>query len=353
MSIDHLAIEHVFGNFHDYYDFNPESDRLRFLSPQVHRAIRRYFLEQPGKKGTLLDVGCNEGKLTIGLYNALTSSASSSMAEREVFSTDAITQLNDILQQQHLPPPLYITIGEDGTGHRPEFTIYVYVYGEIFFGEGRGVSKKVARAKAAFEAVARWQSIHSTATLPADPQAMDTKDEIQAIEKDNSIDLQVLGVDIDGVLIDRATKRYDSNSNVTFATGDIMKPTERARLFGPVLTDRERFDLVTCFSVTMWIHLNHGDAGLCSFLDAVSNVAEHLIVEPQPWKCYRTAMARLKRKHIRNPFQPIKHTTDVVEFIETKLAEHFPHRMLLGKTNWSRHVWLYSRTSLPALEYTK
>jgi hypothetical protein len=37
----------------------------------------------------------------------------------------------------------------------------------------------------------------------------------------------------------------------------------------------------------MWIHLNHGDDGLWAFLEQVSSMTDHLIVEPQPWKCYR------------------------------------------------------------------
>jgi len=50
------------------------------------------------------------------------------------------------------------------------------------------------------------------------------------------------------------------------------------------------FDLVSAFSVTKWIHLNHGDAGLRAFF---ANVFESLrpggrfVYEPQPWKSYR------------------------------------------------------------------
>ena len=46
------------------------------------------------------------------------------------------------------------------------------------------------------------------------------------------------------------------------------------------------------FSVTMWIHLHHGDEGLERFLRLVSEVGEFILLEPQPWKCYQTA-ARL------------------------------------------------------------
>ncbi|KAF0719001.1 Aste57867_1344 [Aphanomyces stellatus] len=346
---DHLAIEHVFGNFHDYYDFNPESERLRFLTPDIRRALRQYFLAQPGQKGSLLDVGCNEGKLTMGLFDALTTSRSTQLDEHAVFSTDSITRLNDALQQQHVPFE-YVTIGDSGTAHRPQFTIHVYIYG-VFFGEGHGVSKKVARAKAASEALGHWHNMHVGAIETE--AAASSRDNGMTIDDDDvgAIDLHVLGIDIDDVLIARATQRWATHPSVSFAMGDIMQPNDA--LFAPYLlgTDR-RFDLVTVFSVTMWIHLNHGDAGLSAFLDAVSQRAAHVIIEPQPWKCYRTAIGRLKRKAIRNPFQPLKHThEDATAFIHTKLAAWFPHKTLLGKTNWSRQVWLYSRTPLPGVRY--
>jgi hypothetical protein len=42
-------------------------------------------------------------------------------------------------------------------------------------------------------------------------------------------------------------------------------------------------------SVTMWIHLNHGDDGLSRFLEVVASYTHYLLLEPQPWKCYQTA----------------------------------------------------------------
>ena len=47
------------------------------------------------------------------------------------------------------------------------------------------------------------------------------------------------------------------------------------------------FDLVMCFSVTMWIHLNRGDKGLAEFLGLCCSLSRNVLVEPQPWKCYK------------------------------------------------------------------
>lgn len=60
---------HVFGNFKNYYEFNPTVERMKFLSAKVLRLLFERI------SGTLrcLDIGCNTGDLTLGLYHALVS----------------------------------------------------------------------------------------------------------------------------------------------------------------------------------------------------------------------------------------------------------------------------------------
>ena len=50
---------------------------------------------------------------------------------------------------------------------------------------------------------------------------------------------------------------------------------------------KRSFDLVMVFSVTMWIHLNRGDAGLEEFLGFSCRASRNILLEPQPWKCYQ------------------------------------------------------------------
>ena len=47
--------------------------------------------------------------------------------------------------------------------------------------------------------------------------------------------------------------------------------------------------IIIIFSVTMWIHLHHGDVGLGRFLQLISGFGDYILLEPQPWKCYQTA----------------------------------------------------------------
>ncbi len=94
---------------------------------------------------------------------------------------------------------------------------------------------------------------------------------------------RILGIDVDPTLICRAKERFESD-RVTFKTSDVA----REELEGD-------FDLITCFSVTMWIHLNHGDEGLENFIRKVAASARYVLLEPQPWKCYQTAARRMRK----------------------------------------------------------
>merc|ERR1712152_59741 len=90
-----------------------------------------------------------------------------------------------------------------------------------------------------------------------------------------------------------------NKNNVQFSTLNLMDTENVDKMFGNYLKplNKKQFDVIFCFSVTMWIHLNHGDAGLERFFDFVGQWCKYLVLEPQPWKCYRTASRRMRRSH--------------------------------------------------------
>ena len=50
------------------------------------------------------------------------------------------------------------------------------------------------------------------------------------------------------------------------------------------------FDVISAFSVTKWIHLNHGDEGLLKFFRGVFDALKpggRFVLEPQQWKSYQ------------------------------------------------------------------
>jgi len=93
-----------------------------------------------------------------------------------------------------------------------------------------------------------------------------------------------LGIDIDPRLIDRAWQSADPQDNSVcccwrredFSTEDHV--------------DLTGYDTVTAFSVVKWVHLNHGDSGVCNFFAKCFQLLRPggiLIIEPQDWASYR------------------------------------------------------------------
>ena len=74
--------------------------------------------------------------------------------------------------------------------------------------------------------------------------------------------------------------------HVHFLTIDLMDDSQKVHqqltsFLSKDGRDKAEFDLVSVFSITMWIHLNHGDTGLEQFLDLVCSLGRHVLIEPQ------------------------------------------------------------------------
>ncbi|XP_058122219.1 probable RNA methyltransferase CG11342 [Anopheles ziemanni] len=108
---------------------------------------------------------------------------------------------------------------------------------------------------------------------------------------------RTIGIDIDDVLCDRARINYAA---IEFITGDVLE-IAKSRGTKDVIEEHMqkldiiKFDVVCCFSVLMYIHLNGGDEGLRAVLDYLCSKGKLLILELQSWKKYRDQARRLKR----------------------------------------------------------
>jgi len=81
---------------------------------------------------------------------------------------------------------------------------------------------------------------------------------------------------------------------VSFSRCDVTAPDEDSSQ-SKGLFARESLDAVLCLSVTKWIQLNRGDAGLKRlFMDVHESLTPGgvFIVEPQPWRSYRQAFKK-------------------------------------------------------------
>ncbi|XP_034481696.1 probable RNA methyltransferase CG11342 [Drosophila innubila] len=158
--------------------------------------------------------------------------------------------------------------------------------------------------------------------------------------------VHVLGVDIDDRLIERAKTENTCPEKITYFTADVLNAADFDTPVKSYLEQhhRHKFDAICCYSITMWIHLNHHDSGLQFFLRKLSEMAELFVVEPQPWKCYQTAERRLKRTGEVFPlFLELKWRSDVEQQIQKYLEQELRLQSVYESTptKWQRRICFY------------
>ncbi|KAL7027745.1 hypothetical protein ACKWTF_005563 [Chironomus riparius] len=109
----------------------------------------------------------------------------------------------------------------------------------------------------------------------------------------------VLGIDIDGNLIDAARKNLlRQKTDFSLAENEILCLNKVIfRKANYILTDRSlvelekpQYDVILCLSVTKWIHLNYGDDGIKFLFKRIFKQLRHngiLILESQPFNGYK------------------------------------------------------------------
>ncbi|NXA92629.1 BN3D2 methyltransferase, partial [Melanocharis versteri] len=167
-------------------------------------------------------------------------------------------------------------------------------------------------------------------------------------------ELKLLCCDIDPELIRRAQQSSPFPASISFASLDIMDSGAREPFLSSYLErfGRSSFDIGFCMSVTMWIHLNHGDRGLLEFLALLASLCTFLLVEPQPWKCYRAAARRLRRlgRADFEHFRSLRINGDMAASITRILTQDCAMELVcsFGSTSWDRSLLLFKSTSAAA-----
>ena len=158
----------------------------------------------------------------------------------------------------------------------------------------------------------------------------------------------MLGTDIDPDLIQIARKQSTLCERLQFEHCDIVMNSSPIEKYLRN-SQAQGFDIIFCFSVTMWIHLNKGQQGLeVLFKNCGQMCKRFLVLEPQPWKCYMTAARRMRKLK-----QPKFDHLDEIEHRQDKLIPHlillcetfggFKLKTQLGKTNWDRKILLFEK----------
>ncbi|CAI5686834.1 pre-miRNA 5'-monophosphate methyltransferase isoform X1 [Oreochromis niloticus] len=159
--------------------------------------------------------------------------------------------------------------------------------------------------------------------------------------------VHLLGFDLDETLVQRAQEINPLPSRITFIPLDITKDTNQLQDY---LSQHgcSHFHLCLCLAVTMWVHLNHGDSGLLQLLSRLSSMSQHLLLEAQPWKCYRSAARRLRKlgRSDFDHFKTLKIQGDVADHAREHLERHCGMELIqsFGSTAWDRKLLLFRKT---------
>ncbi|XP_035006302.1 pre-miRNA 5'-monophosphate methyltransferase [Hippoglossus stenolepis] len=166
-------------------------------------------------------------------------------------------------------------------------------------------------------------------------------------EESEGREVHLLGFDLDEALIQRAQDANPLPSNVSFIPLDITTDTETLQgyLSGHGCS---LFHLSLCLAVTMWVHLNHGDSGLLQLLSHLASISQHLLLEAQPWKCYRSAARRLRKlgRSDFDNFKTLKIHGDIAKHVREHLERQCGMELIqsFGSTVWDRKLLLFRRT---------
>lgn len=176
-----------------------------------------------------------------------------------------------------------------------------------------------------------------------------TLDMSTALQKGLMRPVHFVGIDIDPVLIDRAKEKKCKLNNeikdVTgeFRVGDILQDLNH-------LIKNDSVDLISLLSTTMWIHVHAGDDGLQDVLkQTCQKTKRFLLIEPQPSKCYRKAMIRLRkmgRPEFNVSSDRLKLRRNIEKEIDAILQSAGFNRVSFSseqKTEWNRSLELYER----------
>lgn len=152
----------------------------------------------------------------------------------------------------------------------------------------------------------------------------------------------ILAIDIDPHLIERCNQHNQHKDNVTYDCLNIMECEHLDDYLKQF--NRSKFDAIFSLSLTMWIHINNGDNGLDVFLRKISSLGNLLVLEPQPWKCYLTAVRRMRKSgKTFEKFKDLKLRNNVESWIQETILGKGSFTLIFETipTKWNRKISFY------------
>lgn len=159
----------------------------------------------------------------------------------------------------------------------------------------------------------------------------------------------ILGIDIDSQRIEdgywnlRHTSRQEKELSATVSF------QKENFVLNPYPPPEQHYDTILCLSVTKWIHLNWGDAGLITLFTKIWKLLQPggiLVLEPQPWRSYESnhlvsETTRINFHNIRiypRDFQDL-----LLDKIGFKTVEDLTSSLSGAKTGFNRPILAFQK----------
>ncbi|KAF1336467.1 RNA methyltransferase, partial [Globisporangium splendens] len=275
--------QHLVGNFRSYYTFRLGQLRQGELEEDPRLAVleAQWFA---GKRG--LDIGCNSGDLTLAIAKRFEPSYLLGIDVDAQLVSLARTNLKGVIEQMRIEKAFKTIPAAQASGANGA----AYANGAATEKEtGTSISSDGSNEIAPTNEVETQKGKESEQSpLSTDSDAGTTaaaenaKPDAFANEMPLSFRLWKLSEQT-GESLPRSLGK--ASTGTTFPLNVVFKRED-------IVTDMHAgkdYDFITCFSVTKWIHLFHGDDGIKKvFAQVFALLAPggRFIVEPQPWKSY-------------------------------------------------------------------
>ena len=254
---------HRYGNFHNYYSFNPTQERMKLLE----------------KSGGILDVVANHWNKT---------------------STLILPSKSGGTRDEGIPPTKKPKLEGESSESTPASNMHQearFCYLDVGCNEG-DLTMEVAKALAA-----RLSGNRDRGRTESGDNAARSNSTFDNNNNENKVDgmtVSATGVDIDKELIRRANRKYKPNEAATASSPIPVLPSfQVSNVLSGIFLDNQsdtnvgndsekqeqQFYFTSLFSTTMWLHIHGGDEGLRRALGDICRCTKSFVlVEPQPSK---------------------------------------------------------------------
>ncbi|CEG49837.1 loc100151157 protein [Plasmopara halstedii] len=238
------------GNFRSYYTYRLGQKHQGELEddPRLAALTKIWFESKRG-----LDIGCNSGELTIAIAKHLAPSYLLGVDVDPQLISRARGHLKDLIRQEQIEKA------------------YKEISVKINTNDENGITESLAEVRSKDQGIAGDEIRCNKSAAIEDVFASNMPVSFKLWKPSMKTKIpRVIGKAIAG---------QQFPFNVIFKQEDVVVDAHAGK----------DYDFITCFSVTKWIHLFHGDDGIKKVFQKIYELlvpGGRLVLEPQPWKSY-------------------------------------------------------------------